>query len=107
MSVVERYFHIRDHGRLKGGATVRVVGDTNSDKVSVQFTLCSNKDNFSRQIGRGQAMMKLKHRILLSELPEFLGKIHEHAFVTGLTCTIPESVDYSYATKYFTPKAAS
>jgi hypothetical protein len=120
---VERYFHIRPPHPLepflqgerfvpdtKGGATVRVVGDTDSDKVQVQFTLCSVKDPFCRATGRKFASSKPILTMSLKALPDLLDGVAKDV-VRNLK--VPRNqranhplsnMDWSFSTKYFVAK---
>lgn len=125
----ERYFHIRPttmvaavmdgpHMRLpalqrinsRGGATVRVVGD--GDTVEVQVAYCSGKDAFCRKTGREYAASHPIQTYELKGLPNVLGEVAMN--VTRNVLKVPRSkrgnhplnnMDWSFATKYFQPKA--
>ena len=104
MSKVVRYFHLRPFGKpTKGGATVRVTGDTNIlGQVDVQVAFCSRKDGFCKKIGREEAGKKVIKVVPLRYLPEELaGIMVDVGYKTHLPFEIP---DYTYAIKYFLPK---
>lgn len=91
---VERYFYIRAPGTTKGGATIRVVGDTNEDEVAVQVTHCSQNTAFSRKEGRKYAEEKEHHRMPLADLPKKMMRTAHR--VIKLCKTIPASQRTDY-----------
>lgn len=96
MAKVIRFFHIRT-GK-KGGATVRVAGDTESiGTVDVQFSLCSKKDNFVKAIGRSCAEKAPVKVVPLRFLPRELGVISDKAKRAF-------NDDFTFAIKYFLPR---
>jgi len=96
MSSIVRYFHIRTG--TKGGATVRVAGDTNLlGQVDVQFALCSKRDNFVKKLGRSFAEAAPVKVVPLRYLPQELQRIADKARSRHTT-------DYTYGIKYFLPK---
>lgn len=112
MSNVVRYFHIRPIIRQKGqwvarrngGATVRVVGDTEKvGTVEVQVVFCVNKDLFNKKIGRSHAekmpVKVVSLRMLAKELLEISEEVDQ--FCKAKT----EDTDYNWAIRYFLPKA--
>jgi hypothetical protein len=104
---MERFFHIRTLPQLHGGASVLVEPHPHApDRVLVKATLCSKDDPFCRKTGREQARAKRAVDMPLEQLPELLGMMHKH--VRKHRCRkpsdMPTNVDYSFATKYFTPK---
>jgi hypothetical protein len=118
---VERFFHIRppierlDNGRwlvdTKGGATVRVVADTDSDVIEVQTSFCSKNDAFCRKTGRQYAESHPMQRIELKALPHYLSGV---AFnVTRHVLKVPRAqrmahplnnMDWDFSTRYFRAK---
>jgi hypothetical protein len=96
MSQVIRYFHIRTG--TKGGATVKVVGDTDKvGYVDVQATFVSKRDNYVKALGRSFAEKAPVKVVPLRFLPRELGLIQDKA-------NYPFRTDMSYAIKYFLPK---
>lgn len=97
MSQIERFFHLRQGP--KGGATVRVVGDTDVvGHVFVQFARCSKKDAFCKATGRSLAVNKPAEYVALRYLPAALERIAKKEVGTQ------HPHDYSFAVKYFLPK---
>lgn len=69
--MIERFFYVRTPGTHKGGATIRVVREVDTDEeVQVQVTHCSQKTRFNRREGRGAAMLKGPTTMPISELPK-------------------------------------
>lgn len=103
---VVRYFHIRNPQFLdvcKGGATVRVSGDTELvGQVDVQYAECSSKDNFCKKTGRDLAEKAPIKVVPLRYLPKELDRIGERALKHKRLRAYMDS--YEYATKYFLPK---
>lgn len=98
MAKIIRFFHIRT-GVATGGATVKVVGDTdNVGQVDVQVTYCSKKDVFCKKTGRAEAEKAPIKVVPLRFLPKELGRVNEK--VDGRIYTY----DYSFSLKYFLPK---
>lgn len=95
MSQVVRYFHIRAYG-CKGGATVKVVGDTTTTSVEVQFSRCSKHDNFCKKTGRSFADKAPVKVIPLRFLPREIEEIARNQ--VGLI------YNYDFSIKYFLPK---
>jgi hypothetical protein len=128
MMKVLRYFHIRPlieqetaiRGTIdallgitafpRGGATVRVEGDTDNGPVRVQVTLCSFHDNFVKKTGRKFADSKPVKTIPLNQLPHLLAKVNDKVKRRRPTAVkriaAAYVIDYSFATKYFQPKKA-
>lgn len=112
MTQVIRYFHIRQPGSMKGGATVRVVGTPGEAIVQIQVSECSHKDNFCRKTGRDVAVKKPIQRIHLGSLPEVLSDVFWSVVKRDKTIprrykvitAVAQSPDYSFSTKYFTVK---
>lgn len=111
MSKVIRFFHIRPIVRQKGqwvprrngGATVRVVGDTEEvGTVEVQTIFCVNKDLYNKKIGRTLAsespVKVVPLRMLAKELLEISEEVDQ--FCKAKT----EDTDYNWAIRYFLPK---
>jgi hypothetical protein len=134
MPLIERFFHIRplsytDSGNLpmnNGGATVRVMGSTDEDWVTVQVTYCSKKDPFCRKLGRMNARfegwepnakiitVREGKRIGKGELPDFLQtvarNVARHVLKLSLTKAKDHHLwgtDYKFAVRYFTKKAVT
>lgn len=100
---VERFFHIRDMFSPKGGATVRVVGDTEQcGQVDVQVVECSAHDNYSRKEGRSRVVAKPLKVVPLRKLPAELQSIALKAEKHGRIGYAQANFDYSV--KYFLPK---
>ncbi len=96
MSQVVRYFHLRKG--TKGGATVKVTGDTNIlGQVDVQYAQCSKQDNYIKAVGRAEAAKAPIKIVPLRYLPQELGRISDRAKIRHQT-------DYTFAIKYFLPK---
>jgi hypothetical protein len=88
-----------------GGATVRVVGDTgNPGQVSVQYTICSRKDNYCKRTGRELAASRTPKIIPLRNLPGELHRITTQADKIARGPSIAAWQDYTFAIKYFLPK---
>ena len=106
-----RYFHIRPIvrrlGRFmvyeKGGATVRVTGDSEDiSNVTIQSISCSKDDNFVRRNGRVLASKAPEEVIKLRYLGMHLAEIAEDV---EDRCKKPtQDSDYNFALKYFLPK---
>jgi hypothetical protein len=109
---VVRFFHIRPVGvarNPKGGATVRVEGETDGGPVRVQVAMCSKKDMFCRKTGRDTAAAKAVKTIPLNQLPHLLGRTEEKMY-QQLRRVRPGDRhihDYSFATKYFKAKESN
>ncbi len=101
---VERFFHIRDaFGDSKGGATVRVVGDTERvGQVDVQYVECSRKDNYNKAQGRSLSVKAPLKVVALRQLPDELKSIAIRARRHGRIGLV--KTHYDYAVKYFLPK---
>ena len=96
---VVRYFHLRPFMEMKGGATVKVVGDTdNPAQVDVQFVKCSRKDAFCKKTGRSFADKAPLKVVPLRYLPNELERIGAKVGVDNL------AADYFFACRYFLPK---
>lgn len=103
---VERFFHLRLGDR--GGATVRVVGDTDHPlQVDVQASYCSPEDMFCKKTGRKIAASRNPKVVPLRYLPQEMQRIAKRAeeishirggWLSG------GSQDYTYAIRYFLPK---
>jgi hypothetical protein len=119
---IERFFHIRPTiiaGQsvfpANGGATVRVVYDTDGDgQCSVQVTHCSQKDGFSRKTGRETAGLKYVARMHIDELPKKLNRVSREVLKRTKWLSKSERVghelwtyNWGYVTKYFRPKATN
>jgi hypothetical protein len=101
MAKVIRYFHIRRPGAVKGGATVKVIGDTDfPGQVDVQFVKCSRKDNYDKKIGRSYAEKAPVKVVPLRYLPNELARISQKCGV--FNTDFP--ADYNYSIGYFLPK---
>jgi hypothetical protein len=99
---VERFFHIRRY-HPNGGATVRVVGDTdNPGQVAVQYAICSRKDNYCKRTGRELAATRTPKIIPLRNLPRELTDITAKAAI--ITNSPLPRIDYGYTLRYFLPK---
>lgn len=97
---VTRYFHIRPEDEMKGGACVKVVGDTQfPGQVDVQYSLCSHKDAYVKKTGRSLAdkapLKVVSLRYLNNELARVASKIGRD---------MPTSEYYCFAIRYFLPK---
>jgi hypothetical protein len=109
---IERFFHIRPAGSIRGGATVRAVGEVGSNEVEVQVTHCSQKDQFSRKDGRKVATQKQCTKLPLDQLPKKLERVahqvvrHDKNVSRAKRTEHPLwNTDFGFSTKYFTPKA--
>jgi hypothetical protein len=111
MSRIERFFHLRTFGTT-GGATVRVVGNTDIvGQVDVQVAFCHsgppNKkgDPYCRKTGRDTASAQPIKVVTLRYLPKELERIQAEVFRRsyGRAHAIPQQ-DFSFAVKYFLPK---
>lgn len=99
MSKVVRYFHLRPFMEMKGGATVKVTGDTeNPAQVDVQWTKCSRKDMFCKKTGRSFADKAPLKVVPLRYLPNELERISNKVGVINAVA------DYFFACRYFLPK---
>lgn len=99
---VERFFHLRTDYQ-SGGATVRVVGDTDRvGQVDLQFTICSRNDPFCRKIGRAEALKAIPKIIPLRYLPQELARIEDK--MRDQTRLSAPATDYTYALRYFLSK---
>ena len=98
---VVRYFHLRPFMEMKGGATVKVTGDTeNPAQVDVQWTKCSRKDMFCKKTGRvlsDKAPVKI---VPLRYLPNELARIEDGVYGVELD----NKNDFLFAMRYFLPK---
>lgn len=97
-SKVVRYFHLRNG--TKGGATVKVTGDTNLiGQVDVQYVKCSNKDNYCKKIGRELADKAPIKVVGLRYLPHELARLAsahtDYHYPHGM---------YEFSRGYFLPK---
>ena len=104
MAQVVRYFHIRPYNKSgRGGATVRVVGDSERvGQVDVQATFCSKKDMYCKATGRVVAANSPVKVVPLRYLPQELACIQlEMAKRTKLPF---ELHDFTYSVRYFLPK---
>jgi hypothetical protein len=103
---VERFFHIRPFGQTRGGATVRVVGDTaNPSHVEIQAVCCSRKDPYNKAVGREMAAAKPAKRVALRYLPKELAEIEQAAGSIVHNVQMKKyPADYTFALKYFLPK---
>lgn len=101
---VERFFHIRDiFENSKGGATIRVVGDTEHvGQVDVQYVECSRKDNYNKAQGRSLSAKAPIKVVSLRNLPAELDAIATRAQRHGRVKAVRRY--YEYAIKYFLPK---
>ena len=98
---VVRYFHLRPFMEMKGGATVKVTGDTeNPAQVDVQWTKCSRKDMFCKKTGRSFADKAPLKVVPLRYLPNELARIEDKA--NGVVGNEP--ANYFFACRYFLPK---
>jgi hypothetical protein len=128
MGRVERFFHIRT-GSTHGGATVRVVGDTEIvGQVDVQVAFChsgggtkpverfSKKtggiqvsevpfkgDPFCKKEGRSRAAASPMKVVPLRYLPAELGRIEAKALKMAKRSWAIGN-DFTFAIKYFLPK---
>ena len=99
---VERFFHIRTGNT--GGATVRVVGDTDLlGQVDVQVAQCSKMDPFCKKTGRDLASKAVPKVVPLRYLPSELGRVAVKACHRTKQPFTSER-DFSFAIKYFLPK---
>jgi hypothetical protein len=121
MAQVIRFFHVRHNNSPRGGATVRVVGEDDGKAVRVQVSYCSPNDQFCRKTGReNAAKSSTTTAIPLKGLPGMLHKIsmkvlrktaynfdfigEPKAFIGWRQRTELYRRDWSFATKYWTPK---
>jgi hypothetical protein len=127
MSRVERFFHIRT-GSTTGGATVRVVGDTEIvGQVDVQVAFCHSGggirevvcvdrhdvpftkkvpfkgDPFCKKEGRSRAAASPMKVVPLRYLPAELGRIEAKALKMAKRSWAIGN-DFTFAIKYFLPK---
>lgn len=101
---VERFFHIRPSIGVvgRGGATVRVVGDTEMvGQVDVQVAFCSPKDMFCKRVGRQLATNAPLKVVSLRYLPHELKRVADK--VTR-TCKVYTNDNYMFSLRYFLPK---
>lgn len=121
MAQVKRFFHVRDKQQPRGGATVYVVGDDDGGPVRVQIAYCSPNDQFCRSTGRAQTANSRPFAFPLKGLPGLLHKVakkvlrrmkYDGPWPRG---DVPRNWrqkhelaqrDWSFATKYWTPKIA-
>lgn len=104
---IERFFHVRT-GTTRGGATVRVVGDTDTvGTVEVQTVFCSKKDPYCKKVGRelstAEPIKVVPLRYLAAELARVQEQVHKKVKTPngGIYAWTP---DYTFAIKYFLPK---
>lgn len=99
---VTRYVHLRSL-QSKGGATVRIVGDTeNIGTVDVQYVRCSRKDNYSKKEGRSLSEKAPIKTVPLRSLPAEISHINAKVVMQK---NDPVSFSgYDYLFKYFLPK---
>jgi len=98
---VVRYFHIRPEDEMKGGACVKVVGDTQfPGQVDVQYSLCSHKDAYIKKTGRSLADKAPLKVVSLRYLPNELWNIAENK--AKIDDVAP--IDFCFAIRYFLPK---
>jgi hypothetical protein len=114
MGRVERFFHIRT-GSTHGGATVRVVGDTEIvGQVDVQVAFCHSGggmkdgkkfrgDPFCKKEGRSRAAASPMKVVPLRYLPAELGRIEAKALKMAKRSWAIGN-DFTFAIKYFLPK---
>ena len=99
MSKVVRYFHLRPFMEMKGGATVKVSGDTDfPTQVDVQYVLCSRKDAYVKKTGRSLADKAPVKIVPLRYLPNELERICEKAGKKHM------AESFYFAMRYFLPK---
>lgn len=97
---VIKYVHVRNFG-LKGGATFRIVGDTDQvGIVSVQKSYCSLKDNFDKKKGRTIAE---KHEAVAVPLRILAKHLAEECQVKQIKCYF-DSFDFQYLVNAFLPR---
>lgn len=108
---IERFFHMRT-GSPFGGATVRVIGDTDHvGQVEVQYTICSKKDLFNKKLGRkfaGEAPIKIVPlRFLSRELVSVEHRmlcLQDSWYRKNSAIGLDIVRDYNFAIRYFLPK---
>jgi hypothetical protein len=110
---VERFFHLRPDLN-NGGATVRVVGETdNPGHVDVQVAFCHTHakvkekdkgDAYNKRTGRKTAADARVRIIPLRHLPKELNKLWDEAHRRSGWGAFFNAPDYHYAMKYFLPK---
>lgn len=104
---IERFFHVRT-GATRGGATVRVVGDTDTvGTVEVQTVFCSKKDPYCKKVGRELSTAEPIKVVPLRYLAAELGRVHEEVYKRNKVSNWPVYSlvpDYTFAIKYFLPK---
>ena len=94
MNVI-RYFHLRNGDR--GGATVRVVGDTERvGQVDVQVVFVSKKDAYCKRTGRIEAEKKPVKVLPLRYLPQELARIANKA---NLPSFLNDASAYNFAVR--------
>lgn len=123
---IERFVHIRPQGCIpaylfdiadlgetlsRGGATVRVVGDTESDTVTFQVAYCSADDQFCRATGRDVATKHPMCTTPLESLPQVLQDVARNVVSRVLKLSHNQrkyhklwTYNGSYITKYFKAK---
>jgi hypothetical protein len=116
MSRVERFFHIRRGDSTDGGATVRVVGNTEQvGQVDVQVAFCHsitgkdqdgkpNGDPYCKRVGREKATAGPIKVIALRYLPAELARIGKLVDKRAHCLSNASCNDYTFAIKYFLPK---
>jgi hypothetical protein len=116
---VERFFHVRRGNSTNGGATVRVVGDTERiGQVDVQVAYChplrfkagkvvNPEDMFCKDVGRITATAKAFKVVPLRYLPAEMARIAVEVDRRAGTPTDgdwAQNKDWSFTLKYFLPK---
>jgi hypothetical protein len=80
---IERILHLRvrqhrnDTPNMKGGATVLLIGDTDTPYVTIKLAFCNPVDVFCKKLGREYAEKTDGETIPLRSLPGVLGGIHD------------------------------
>jgi len=102
MAEVIRFFHLRN-GTEKGGATIKVYGDTqNVGSVVVQAVLVSKKDNYCKKTGRTEVSKVKETAIPLRYLPNYLSDVMNRWVAQKDNPYYPDM--FNFAIKYFLPK---
>ncbi len=97
MPQVIRYFHLRPQIGLRGGATIRVAGDTERvGQVDIQIAICSRKDAFVKAVGRYVADYAPVKVVALRYLPREMEAV--------ATQVLGYPVGFDFAIKYFLSK---
>lgn len=94
------FIHKQTPGGKFNGFTAKVEPTDNPRTVNVAVCFCSRKDNFVKAVGRNVAEQQTFNEINKRQLPDWLSKQYEHAWVGGNVSWFNNTEAWYYVLKY-------